>query len=69
MLISSESYVNSFGAVCPNCKSHDVITGFFDDRDNYRDVQCNDCKVSWVETFQLTGFINLVDADGDDIED
>ena len=69
MKISSESYVNSFGSICPNCQSRDIVADIFEAEGNYRNVQCDDCDASWIETYEMTGYENLADTYGEEINE
>ncbi|UJJ60606.1 hypothetical protein [Rhodanobacter denitrificans] len=54
-------YATDRGAHCPCCGSTD-ITGDGVEVESGRatqEVYCNECDASWVDTYTLTGYVNL----------
>lgn len=61
--MTDDEYVQSGGAKCPVCRS-DAIYGSSAEVTSekiYQECRCGDCGATWVDTFALVGYSELVD--------
>jgi len=61
--MSSKQYVNRFdGAVCPVCRSSDIISGGVDADGSVgtSGVSCTSCQSTWTDVWVVTQYTNLV---------
>jgi transposase-like protein len=60
-VITSEQYVAKQGAVCPCCGSSSIRGESIEvDGDGAsQSISCDDCEATWIDTYQLIGYIEL----------
>jgi len=55
-----EEYISAGGTNCPYCGSTDIDgngVDFDDNEEATEEVECNQCKKRWIDTYELTGFM------------
>jgi formate dehydrogenase maturation protein FdhE len=55
------------GQLCPVCRSEQVTGSAIEieEAGAVQSCECNDCGVSWVDVYVLTGYVSLEDTQGD----
>jgi len=66
--VSDKQHASRQGTACPACGSNDITANEWDGEDACQQVECNECGSTWNDVYKMTGFDNLVDADGNSIE-
>lgn len=59
--MSNKAYLSEAASVCPVCKSEDISSGHIDADGTvgYANVECLECKSTWVDKWKLTGYQDL----------
>lgn len=59
--LSSSQYARKGGIVCPNCEDDGIRGGAYhgDAGDVWQEVACPACQASWLDTYRLTGYVDL----------
>ena len=57
--MTDKQYRDSGGCQCPFCRGTDVVGGHVevDAGGATQEVSCNDCDRSWIDCYNLTGYI------------
>lgn len=65
MVINQEKYLQKRGNVCPNCESPNISGGPIevDGAIAWGEVACPNCGTTWTDTWQLTGYCDLIVPD------
>lgn len=56
------------GAACPACGSEEIIGDEGPEIDGphaWQEMSCLQCNATWIDTYELTGFMNLEIESGD----
>jgi formate dehydrogenase maturation protein FdhE len=71
-MLSQKKYIEKEGGACPVCGSREVsaYTNNFDCDGIYAwvPVTCPDCEHDWVETYEMTGYTDLNDPNGNRVD-
>lgn len=64
-VLSEEGYVDGGGNYCPVCESNDVEAHGIQADSDYAwcDCKCLSCGSTWQDTYELTGYRNLDEAE------
>jgi transposase-like protein len=71
-IMTRDEYMDGGGAKCPVCGSEDIRSGSgleAQGRWVSQNVWCYDCNSEWVDIYDLTGYGELHDKDGNSLED
>jgi len=63
-LINNYNYIKTSGQQCPVCELYKVTALDHVETENgsaWQKIQCNSCKSTWLDTYKLTGYDNLID--------
>lgn len=66
--MSSEQYAQTYGTLCPFCKSEGIrATGpiEIDGSTAWQSVECLNCSSYWTDNFVLVGYSNLNECDSE----
>jgi hypothetical protein len=62
MGLNNKEYLADWGNLCPNCESNNVESVDsmeYDCGSAWQSVGCNDCKSTWTDVYQLSGYEKL----------
>lgn len=60
-MLTPDQYVQQMGLQCPHCRSAALRCAPMESDAGvaWREVQCGDCRASWVESYGLVGYAGL----------